>query len=530
MLPFDNISSSADDAYFAAGITEEITGQLSRLGGLRVVSSTAVAQAVAGGGSLAEIADELNVTTLLDGSVRKAGEQVRISAQLVDPRSNENLWSQDFDRDMSDIFAIQSEVARAIVRALDARLSPEEERRLDDRPTDNVVAYNLYLRAIEKPGSQPDENAIAIELLEQAVAIDSQFVEAWGELSFHYTWKELGSGGSGLDTAFVLAEHALSLDSLISMSRFALGTALWIAGRPKLAIREFERVLDYDPSYRGALHNGSYAMALAGQLARAVDVISRALPVNPNVPNTRAHVGFTLMLLGNDDRTEAWLELAASEGMTLSRLDLLRIDHDIARGRRQSAIGRITNGLEQHLGSFEFEGMAADALFFLGEPDRALAIIESRFRLTPTSRPNFSITGRSYRTIYAFLLHQGGETARAAALFDETLSHKYAQVEQGSEWSQDRNEIAAIHAVRGDTAEALRWLQQGYEVGYRRARILAQDPMFGSLRGNEEFQALLSRMAEEVAREDQRVEVEGLASVIHSMIVAGGIRDEGSND
>jgi len=143
VLPFDNYSPSTDDAYFADGITEEITSQLSRVGDLRVVSRTAVTRALESDLSLEKIAEALNVSAILEGSVRKAGERVRITAQLIDAATNDHLWSQDYDRDLSDIFGIQKEVALAIVNALQAQLTPAERERLEARPTDDIAAYNL---------------------------------------------------------------------------------------------------------------------------------------------------------------------------------------------------------------------------------------------------------------------------------------------------------------------------------------------------------------------------------------------------
>ena len=193
---------------------------------------------------------------------------------------------------------------------------------------------------------------------------------------------------------------------------------------------------------------------------------------------------------------------------------------EVLRGRPQAAIEGIVGGLDRHAGEQEFEGFAADAMLFLGEPEAARATIERRSRLTPDAF-GFDLSQRTNRTKYAFLLHQLGERDSAAVLFDAALSANHAAIERGSELSNRPQEIAAIHAFRGNTRQALEWLERTYQAGYRLHRILAQDPMFTSIRNNEQFQAILTRMEEDVAREGKRVEAEGIAAVVDSMIAAG---------
>jgi serine/threonine-protein kinase len=225
VVPFDNFSPSTEDAYFANGITEEITSQLSRVGDLRVVSRIAVSRALESEMSLAEIATTLNVGAILEGSVRKAGDRVLITAQLIDASTNDHLWSQDYDRELSDIFAIQREVALAIVSALEAELTNDEQDMIDAPPTVEITAYNLYLRDRELRGNRPDENRAAIELLRQAVSIDSTFVVAWSRLAWRYVWEAQLGNPTAVDTAVVIARRALAMDPDLPDAHYALGSA-----------------------------------------------------------------------------------------------------------------------------------------------------------------------------------------------------------------------------------------------------------------------------------------------------------------
>jgi TolB-like protein/Tfp pilus assembly protein PilF len=189
VLPFDNLSANKDDAYFADGVQDEILNNLAKIAQLKVISRTSVMQYRADAGrDLRQIANALGVVHVLEGTVRRDGNHVRVSADLVDARNDHTIWAESYDRDLTDIFAIQSEVAQTIVRKLNATLSPEEQRSIKAKPTDNLEAYDLYLRANElilyasaSLGSGDLEKPLqeAIGYLERAVRLDPRFTLAY---------------------------------------------------------------------------------------------------------------------------------------------------------------------------------------------------------------------------------------------------------------------------------------------------------------------------------------------------------------
>lgn len=369
-------------------------------------------------------------------------------------------------------------------------------------------------------GNRPDENRAAIELLRQAVSLDPTFAVAWSRLAWRYVWETRLGDLSAADSALALARHALDLDPDLPDAYYALASAYLAQEHDQAAIAQFERALELDPQHLPSLLDGGYNYSVLGQFARSLALSSRALPLSPNVPNTRHHVAIPLLFLGNDRRSEDWFRLAESEGMAYHRLDMGRITLDIMRGRSEAAVDQTLRSLERYSGEPEFELFAADALLFLGELEASRATLQRAFRLTP-DMTFWDLSDRTWRTNYAFLLHQLGQGERAAELFDEALRVDRAAVEAGSQSSFRPKEIAAIQAVRGNAEEALEWLERAYHAGYVRPRMLAQDPMFASLRDDEGFQALLSRMERDVAAERARVEAEGIAAVVDSMIAAG---------
>ena len=192
VLPFENLSDDKSNAYFADGVQDEILTDLARVADLKVISRTSVMQyRNAAARNLREIAQQLGVAHLLEGSVQRAAGKVRVNAQLIDARSDAHLWAQTYDRDLADVFAIQSEIARTIADQLQAKLSPREEAVVEAKPTKDLVAYDLYLRASEldrtrasSVGSGGAEGAKReVELLDEAVSRDPAFVPALCKLA-----------------------------------------------------------------------------------------------------------------------------------------------------------------------------------------------------------------------------------------------------------------------------------------------------------------------------------------------------------
>ena len=188
VLPFTNMSDDKDSGYFADGVHEDILTNLSNIGQLRVVSRTSVMDYRATTKKIRQIGEELRVAFLLEGSVRRAGNKLRLTAQLINARTDEHLWAKTYDRDLTDVFAVQSELAREIARSLQTALTPQERARLERSPTASLEAYDLLLKAREIPqrglgARRPDR----VPLLERAVGLDPGLVEAWVALSDTYS-------------------------------------------------------------------------------------------------------------------------------------------------------------------------------------------------------------------------------------------------------------------------------------------------------------------------------------------------------
>jgi len=290
VLPFANMSENKDNAYFADGMHEELLTQLALLGELKVVSRTSVTEYRDSKKNIRQIAAELGVLSLVEGSVRLAGNRVRVTAQLIDADSDTHAWGRSFDRDLTDIFAIQSELATEIARALKVTLSPEEKARIDRKPTDNLAAYDLFLRHQELTARsattwQNIHLKERIALLSQAIELDPNFALAWAYLGANharaYYWGEDRSSA-----CLAQAKHAI--ERALTLAPGDIEVHIQEAHLHHLATNDYGRAGQlYEIVLRSAPNNVEALTALAHlrwremQWTESATYLEKALAIDP---------------------------------------------------------------------------------------------------------------------------------------------------------------------------------------------------------------------------------------------------------
>jgi TolB-like protein/Tfp pilus assembly protein PilF len=294
------MSTDPENEYFSDGITDDIIAQLSKISALKVISRTSTMQYKKTTKKIAQIAEELGVAAILEGSVRRAGQRVRIVAHLVDPRTEKHLWGDTFDRQLADIFEVQSEVAQQITGALSLALSPDEKKRVEKKATADADAYNLYLLGRFHANKWSEADVLkGIEYFQLAIVKDPGYGVAYAGLADAYELLSIGFSAKPpveyLAQAKTMALKALDMDDTLAEAHTSLAYARWLGDLDWTgAERGFKRALDLKSSYVMAHEWYAEYLAALGRHEEALSEIKQAQQLDPlAVPVNRA-VGWIL--------------------------------------------------------------------------------------------------------------------------------------------------------------------------------------------------------------------------------------------
>jgi adenylate cyclase len=303
VLPFADLSAERDQEHFSDGVAEEILNALSKVGGLHVPARTSCFAFRGATLDAREIGKRLGVETLLDGSIRRAGKRVRISVQLVDTSNGYQLWSERFDREIEDIFAIQDEIARSVLESLGLALTEREEFRFLKPTTTNIEAYEFYLRGRKLYHKWTRQSVkFARQMFERAVKVDPDFAAAWAGLANAYVdlfrWSRKPRD---LEEAKRASENALKLNPNSAEAHVSVGQALAIQRRYAEAAIAFDRAIKEDPTVYEAYYLYGRAMVESGDVERAVELFEKAQQVRPDDYESHTLQAQALTELGRDD-------------------------------------------------------------------------------------------------------------------------------------------------------------------------------------------------------------------------------------
>ncbi len=304
VLPLANISQNPEDEYFADGMTEELISRLSKIRDLDVIARTSVMTYKGKAKSITEIGRELNVGTVLEGSVRKAGNKARVTVQLIDVSGQNHLWSDDYDRELKDIFSTQSDIAERVAAALKVRLVAAEKQQIGKKGTENLEAYNLYLKGRYFRTRQSRETYQKSKaFFEQAIEKDPNYALAYAGLADVYLnmpWFSDVPAKEAYPKAIAAAEKALQLDSTLAEAYTSLAEAKfmyewdWSAGE-----RAIKRAVELNPSYVLAhLGYSMHYLTPMGRYQHAIDEMKRALELDPLSITVNDHLGWVLAAAG----------------------------------------------------------------------------------------------------------------------------------------------------------------------------------------------------------------------------------------
>jgi adenylate cyclase len=450
VLPFSNISPDAKDEYFADGMTEEIISSLSKIRELKVASRSTAFRYKGQSVDPREIGRELGVGSVLEGSVRKHGNRLRITAQLINATDGFHLWSEEYDRELEDVFAIQSDIATRVAQALQVQLLATERRRIEQQATKDLKAYQLYLRGRYFWNKRTNEGfRKAIEYFEQAITRDEDYALAYAGLADCYSLlHEYGhmSTTEAYPKAEAAAKRALEIDDTLAEAHTSLAlvrmTYYWDW---QGAEREFQRAIELNPEYATAHHWYAGYLAAMGRFEQAVGEIQRARELDPFSLTINMEMGLMF---------------------------------DISR--------QYDRAIEQYRHTLEMDPNFAWAYRLLGwtywqngMPDEAIEHFLEAKRLS----------GETDETVSA--LRKAYEASGAQGYWQKELELAQSQEKQTyvSPFS-----LALICIALGDKDEAFRWLEIAYEEHAYDIVMLKVDPVYDPLRSDPRFTVLLKKM------------------------------------
>src|SRR5712692_8506146 len=450
VLPFANLSRDPDNAYFADGIQEEILARLSKIAELKVISRTSTQKYKSAPDNLREIAHQLGVTHILEGTVQKAADQVRVNVQLINATTDAHLWAEIYDRKLTDIFGVESDIAKTIADTLQAKLTGAEEHAIAARPTENTQAYQLYLKGRyfwnKRTGNDLKKS---IDYFQQAIAADPKYALAYVGIADAYVLLPGYSAGTPRDCypkAKAAAKKALELDETLAEAHTTLAMPIWLYDfDSSQATREFQRAIELNPNYATAHHWFSLGLASLGRFDDAIAEGKRAVELDP------------LSLVINAD---------------------LGADYYLAR-RYDEAIAQQRKTLEMDPGFYYAHFILGEALAAKGAFEQAIEEYRKAHALDDDPWV-LGLLGHAYAS--------SGNKTEALKILDqlkELSTQRYV-----SAYS-----FAILYLGLGEKQEALRWLEQSYQdrAGSDIAWIRVYS-LLDPLRGDPRFEALAEKI------------------------------------
>ncbi len=543
VLPFENLSRDPDNAYFADGVQEEILTRLAKIADLKVISRTSTQRYQSKPGNLSEIAKQLGVANILEGSVQKAGDTVRVSVNLIQAASDSHLWADTYDRKLTDILGVESEIAKAIAEQLQAKLTGREEQALAVKPTNNPEAYDAYLRglAFEARGSFFDAaTKTAIDSYERAVQIDPDFALAWAQLSRVHAHLYFGAdktatrrdaAKSALDNAqrlhpnspetllvlgyyqyWVLRDYGLAKTTFEHVSKMlpssseaprALGLIARREGHWDQSIAYQEQALGLDPRNVELLNETAGTYATLRQFPKALKLFDRTLDILPNDPVRVAAKACIYQAEGNLEQAGKLLsEITVEtpyEFVFVFKITQLRLERNYAEAvrllqARQAQFhfaSEIEKGINQVLLAL-LQHLAGDAAGAKATAEQALNTLEPLHK----DQQDNALFAANLSLNYAVL----GNKELALKEAERAVTLLPSAKDQVTGPALEEN-LALIQTIFGENSRAIstlaRLLQMPYggllygEIPVTPA-LLRLDPLWDPLRNHPDFQKLIS--------------------------------------
>ncbi len=449
VLPFDNLSRDPDNAYFAEGVQDEILTRLAKVADLKVISRTSTQHFKSAPENLQDIAKQLGVAHILEGSVQKSNNQVRVNVQLINASNDAHLWADTYDRKLTDIFAVESEIAKTIAETLQAKLTGSEKSSMAKTPTANPEAYELYLKGRFFWNKRTGEDLRkSIEYLKQAIAKDPGYALAYAALADSYGLLRFYGGASSAESvvpAEAAAKKALELDDSLAEAHASLGLIATEELEVNRGVNELQRAIQLNPNYATAHHWLGLALATLRQSDRSIGELKRALELDP------------LSMIINADLSIIYLYARRYDAAEAQARKTLEIDsRSFVAHYYLGAALQLTGRLKEAIPEFQ------KAVELNNDPYSIAMLVQAYARNGQTDEA---------RKLLAHL----NEMAKSAEVPEYALATAYTSL--------------------GEKERAIEALEHGFAGGNKSYLfLLPGDPFLDDLRGDPRFEALVQKI------------------------------------
>ena len=491
VLPFANMSTEADNEYFSDGMTEDILTLLSKIQGLSVTSRTSIMQYKDTEKDTRRIARELKVNHLLEGSVRREGNQVRITAQLIDAINDNHLWAKTYDEELTSIFSVQSQVAEDIAKHLQKNLAVGDREQTGHEKTKDYVAYDKYLKGREHYRKYTEhDNEQAIEYFNAALAIDPGYSNAMAGLGDAYAQK--GTWGSGqenyLDSSIEISRKAISIDPDLSEGHKALGLAYQYQGKMDSALAEYKMAIKLDPNNDMASNNIGMLYRKKGDFKESAKWLYRTFDINKNLPSSTMNLAGMFLEIGDDQTAKSIIDSGLAAHPDNSKLQLVKGEILLRSGNIKEAKKVGTKLIADESISPNVHAFLGDV--FLREKDWEKA--GEHFAEAMTELEAKGERSEILEAQYALVEFKQGNKELAEKKWTGILD----KVERKEKSAENCLLISGIYASMGKKEKALSCLKEAQGLDWHNYKAGAGHPAFDILQGDPIYEKIIKEVQE----------------------------------
>ena len=501
VLPFDNFSKDRDDEYLSDGITEDITMNLAKVKDLTVISRTSVMGYKGSTKKVKEIADELSVKYILEGSIRKIGNRVRIVGQLIDAANDKHIWSDSYDREMADIFDIQADVSREIANAMEAELTDKTLNQLETAPTNNMDAYILYQRARSYYGMYTkDDNETAINLFNEALSIDNNYALAYAGLADCYGQRIIRFNYSQewVDSALHVADIALNINPNLAEAHKAKGLIYMASNKLSKGEASNDKALSLNPGYHTAVANKGVFLSRRGELFDAQKYLSKSTRLNPTSTATENTWLSNIYFMINEIDFANQLAFNTIKNSPNVRATYNTLIPRFLRTNDNQKALKAIDLFKQNIGDDDYIKFYNGLYNYYNENyEKALEF----FILSKSISDRFRTSGTvGFMNAHYFMQTLNKLNQPFEKLLDEGLSIIGANFDKGADSYNLHLQISSFYLLKKERDKAIEELEKSVQRGLRDKTILL-DPAFDEIRDNDRFKLISNEIDIFVQRE-----------------------------